>query len=633
MTDPVTSNHQQTLAHPGQVHLHGVLGQALEANRRGRLSHFITGPDSPAIRLFDPACRCCNEAGHWYGEHAGKWLSAAARAAVRSDDAELGANVMAVADYLLSVQEADGYLGTDPPHRRFTVPQPVKPENWNGEPALRTWDVWTHSGLLLGLMEVYRCFGHERHLDAARRIGDLCWRTFCERGLDITTVGNHHGLSATVLIDPAVELYVLTGEPRYLELAERVLAQANANPRLALLERVLAGADPSEIATGKAYQLCWNLLGLAKLYRVTGRAELRQGLERQWQAICEHHLSLGGGPFGGIGQRSREVFNPAFVFDPSAYVETCAISSWIQLNRELLVITGDPRYAEEIERSACNDLLGAQSVDGKDWCYYSYANGRRIHTSYWRCCKSSGALALEELPAIAYASDVHGIVVNLFGPGEATLPLPVTGHVVLRQRTRYPFNGEVHLQLMPDMPARFRLRLRIPAWAKEARLSVAGTRHEHVTPGGYADIDREWRPGDTVTLILPMHPQIHRRVYRNVQTSHAPDSSPVRQQVLYRAWVAFSRGPLVYATGLIDGYKTDEIVRLCEHDPAIELETLPADEDESAACLRLHLDNRAPIDFHPYYGLGGRQDRIWRLTWLGLAPCDNGVGSDDCGVL
>jgi len=307
MDELVTFERRQRLAQPGQVRLGGVLGQALEANRRGRLTHFITGPDSPALKLFDPAQRCNNETGHWYGEHAGKWLSAAARAAVRSDDAELRARVMAVADDLLSVQEADGWLGTDPPHRRFTVPQPARPESWNGEPARRTWDVWTHSCLLLGLIEVHRCFGHGRHLDAARRIGDLCWRTFVERGLDITTCGNHHGLSATVLIDPAAELYALTGEPRYLELAERVLAQADANPRLALLERVLAGADPSEIATGKAYQLCWNLLGLAKLYRVSGRThtQLRRALERQWQAIRDHHLSLGGGPFGGIGQRFR----------------------------------------------------------------------------------------------------------------------------------------------------------------------------------------------------------------------------------------------------------------------------------------------------------------------------------------
>ena len=351
----------QALARPGQVRLDGLLGEALEANRRGRLSTFITGPDSPAIAIFDPAHREHNEEGDWYGEHAGKWLAAAAKAAARSDDADLRGRVLAVADHLLQVQAADGYLGTYAPARRFMVPQPPRPESWNGEPALRTWDIWTHAYLLLGLMEVHRCFGQIRHLDGARRIADLCWRVFCEQGLDITSVGNHHGMSATVLLDPAAALYLETGEPRYLELAERILEQANAQPRLALLDRALAGADPSEIATGKAYQLCWNLVGLARLYRATGREDLRRALDLQWQAIRDHHLSLGGGPFGGIGHRSREVFNPAGVFDPEAYIETCSVLAWIQLNRELLAITGDVRHAEEIERSAYNDLLGAQA--------------------------------------------------------------------------------------------------------------------------------------------------------------------------------------------------------------------------------------------------------------------------------
>jgi len=615
---------------PASVRLSGLLGDALEANRTGRLSHFVTGPESAAIALFDPARRCCNEEGDWYGEHAGKWLVAAAKAAARCGDAALRDRVIAVADHLVSVQEPDGYLGNYAPDRRFMVPQPPKPESWNGEPALRTWDVWTHSYLLLGLIEVHRRFGHARHLDAARRIGDLCWRTFCERGIDITGVGNHHGMSATVLMDPAVDLYELTGEPRYLELAERVLAQADANPRLALLRQALAGADPSEIATGKAYQLCWNLVALAKLHRATGNGTYAHALDLQWRAIRDHHVGLGGGPFGGIGHRSREVFNPAFVFDPGAYVETCSILAWIQLNRELLATTGEARYAEEIERAAYNDLLGAQAPNGEDWCYYSYANGRRIHTNYWRCCKSSGAMALEELPEIAYAADARGVAVHLLGPGEARLALPDGGEVQLRQRTAYPFDGVVRLSVSPAAATHFRVRLRVPAWAEGATLRLPGEAARVVEAGRHAEIERTWSPGDEVVLSLPMRPRVHRRSYRNVQESRAPDGSPVRQQVREDAWVAFTRGPLVYATGLVDGYRTSETVRLPEDDAAVRIEELPAAGD-GAVGLRLHLAERPPIDFQPYYGLGGRQDRSWRITWLALPPSASGAGAGDRG--
>lgn len=72
-----------------QTRVGGLLGAALEANLRGRLSHFIAGPDSPAIVLFGAAHREHNHEGDWYGEHAGKWLYAAAKACARSNDAVL----------------------------------------------------------------------------------------------------------------------------------------------------------------------------------------------------------------------------------------------------------------------------------------------------------------------------------------------------------------------------------------------------------------------------------------------------------------------------------------------------------------------------------------------------------------
>ena len=63
------------------VQLQGLLGEALAANRGGRLFHFIRDETSPAIALFDRARAASNLEGDWYGEHAGKWLVAAAKAA------------------------------------------------------------------------------------------------------------------------------------------------------------------------------------------------------------------------------------------------------------------------------------------------------------------------------------------------------------------------------------------------------------------------------------------------------------------------------------------------------------------------------------------------------------------------
>ena len=610
---PSISNPAQYLAPPGAVTLDGVLGEALAANHHGRLSHFITDETSPAIAIFAPATVAANEGGDWYGEHAGKWLAAAARAAARSGDKALLGRVRRVADWLIEQQDADGYLGNYPAPRRFTTKHPEKPVSWNGEPSLRTWDIWTHAYLTLGLVELWRVTGEGGYLTAARKIGDLVWHTLTEGGLNITDMGNHFGLSATVMLDPALELHFASGEQRYLDLALRIVEQAEGEPHNRLLSQALAGADPSEIATGKAYQLLWNLVGLAKLYRATGDEKYLIAVRNLWTAVRDHHLTLGGGPWGGVAHRSREVFNPAAVFDPDGYVETCSTMAWIQLNRELLGILGEARFAQEIERSAYNDLIGAQAPDGEDWCYYCFPNGRRVHTTYWRCCKSSGAMAIEELPAIAYTTTHDGgVVVNLLGPGEARLNLP-GGAVRVRQETRYPFDGGIDIMVETDSPVEFPLRIRIPDWAEGAQVTVAG--RALVAPAGdYVRLDRRWQSGDRVKLTLPMRPMVHRAAKRNVQESLAPDGSPVAQQVMRYDYLAITRGPLVQATGLIDGYKVSETLRF---DGAPEVE-------ERDGILLLKPKGRAPIPFEPWFSAGGRRDAAWRLTWMPLAPEDIG---------
>ena len=87
-----------------QVRLRGLLGESLEASRRGRLSRFVVDETSPALRLFAPAHRDHNTEGDWYGEHAGKWLIAAARAAARSGDDELRRRVQHCARWLADQQ-------------------------------------------------------------------------------------------------------------------------------------------------------------------------------------------------------------------------------------------------------------------------------------------------------------------------------------------------------------------------------------------------------------------------------------------------------------------------------------------------------------------------------------------------
>jgi DUF1680 family protein len=282
-------------------------------------------------------------------------------------------------------------------------------------------------------------------------------------------------------------------------------------------------------------------------------------------------------------------------------------------------ITGEAVYAEEIERTAYNDLLARRRRTARTGATTAYPNGRRVYTTYWRCCKSSGAMALEELPGAAYALRAgERIDVNLYGEGRAILVLPGAGQVLVQQRTGYPFDGAVNISVSPTVAGRFTLALRLPTWAEGASATVNGEA-AGVADGGWLLLERDWQAGDVVSLILPMHPRLHHKVSQNTQESLAPDGSQVAQQVMRYDYVAITRGPLVYATGLIDGFKTEETLRLPE-DAELKLELAAVPVGSTGPAIRLHLGYRPPLSFSPYFEAGGRVDGSWRLTWMQLAP-------------
>ena len=587
------------LLSPRAVALGGLLGAAVEANRKGRLHHFITDEQSEMIALFSPEARARNREGDWKGEHAGKWLYTAARAAYRTGDAALLANARQVADYLVSVQEPDGYLGTYSPATRMTSDSAYG--------RVKTWDVWVHSYLMLGLLEMHRYWPTPAYLEAVRKIAHLCMDQFGAGRKDITYMGNHFGLSSTVLLEPMVALYGVTADPRYLQFCGTIVGQMEARKELEIVSRSLKGVDASGIGDGKIYQVLWNYVALARLYEATGNADYLKAVRHGWQSVKEDHLTLAGGPWGGIGISNTEMFNARGYFDPNGFVETCSIMSWIHLNRELLRLTGEAVYAEEAEKAIYNALLGAQHPNGHDWNYFIFPNGRRTNTFDWACCKSSGALALEELGPLAYGKREDGIAVHLYSAGRATLTLPAAGHTQITQTTDYPAGERITLAVDPAKAARFPLFLRIPGWAEGARVAVNSTDAGAAAPGTYVRLSRRWKRGDVVTLHLPMRVKLHQKS----QITHEKHTEVVRLD-----YVALTRGPLVYATGLIDGYKRDETVPLPRQNPRQQVVPPATPAGFNGPAVGLSLPGRSPLVFLPYYEAGGREDGAWRITWL-----------------
>jgi len=84
-------------------------------------------------------------------------------------------------------------------------------------------------------------------------------------------------------------------------------------------------------------------------------------------------------------------------------METCATMSWMQLSQYLLELTGDPKYADAMERILWNQVFAEQTIDGDAHHYFTPPNGY-VPKGYFRqpdCCMGSGHRLLSMLPGFA----------------------------------------------------------------------------------------------------------------------------------------------------------------------------------------------------------------------------------------
>jgi DUF1680 family protein len=478
---PVVLPDKVTFAEPNEVSLNGYLGDRVRKNALVRLR---------AVDEDDLLDGYRKRPGRhpWIGEHVGKFLHAATLAAVQTNDPELKAKVRRVAKGLIATQEADGYLGTYLPADR-----------WQLKPGA-DWDVWSHKYNLIGLLTYYRYFGDGQALIAAIRVGDLLDRTFGPGKRSLLQAGTHVGMASTSVLEPMVELYRVTGQPRYLTFAKNIVrtwAEPNGPD---ILRGLLGRDDVAEIANGKAYEMLSNLVGLCELARVTGdRTYLRAALTA-WQSVVERHRY----PTGTASY--FEHFHPGTDLPTDALAnvdETCVTVTWMQLNMELLRLTGDAKFGGEIERSAMNHLAGAQRPDGSAWCYYTSLNGIKPYSPETTCCLSSGPRGMALMPTLAYVKlgEQH-LGINLV---EASRYQGEIGgqRVTVTQGFRWNRFREINVKVDAAKPVRMRLSVRVPEWADRFTAPKVKRR------GGWLDFpERTWKPGETVKVALDFDSRI-----------------------------------------------------------------------------------------------------------------------------
>jgi uncharacterized protein len=470
---------------PDHVHLDGWIGSRMAGSESNRLMKVDVD------RLLE-GYRKRPGRQSWDGEHVGKWLHAATLAWVNTGDPALRKKLDYTVAELSKCQLADGYLGTYLEKDRWTE-----------------WDVWAHKYNLIGLLTYMQYTGNQEPLQVCRRMADLLCNTFGDAPgkKDIIEAGEHVGMAPTSVLEPMVLLYRMTGESRYLDFCKYILRSWEQDNGPHIISRLRELKRVDKVGDAKAYEMLSCLNGALEYYRATGdQPQILEACLNAWQDIVNHRLYLTG------TASYREVFHDDFDLPNTDDVgETCVTVTWLQFNAQLLRLTGEARFAEQLERVVLNQLFGAQQPDCSAWGYYVEMEGQKPYKTSLdgNCCLSSGPRGIALIPTFAVSTDADGLVVNLYESGQFKLRMRDGTAVMLKTETQYPADERIRITVNSSASKEFTLKVRIPAWCRAASFTVARQKMEpHRGSDGYAAIQRLWTPGDQLELIFPMEPRI-----------------------------------------------------------------------------------------------------------------------------
>jgi len=334
-------------------------------------------------------------------------------------------------------------------------------------------------------------------------------------------------------------LYLNTGDRRMLDLAlecadaqlvNELVEKLNQEP---LLDHISKYKNKTIGAHGvKTSQM---IMVMVALYQATGEKKYLTAAENAYRVLDRSSMLVDGCPSAReniAGNTSGETH------------EACTINYSSGTFSYLLQTTGDAKWADRIERVCLNAGLGAVTKDFKQVQYFSSPNQiiaqhvtktgsfPGLYLTFdsgrfnWCCAATVNRIIPSYIGTMWLKGPEGAVVAALYGP--STFSVKACGEdVTLVEKTDFPFSEEIEFTVNAAKPVRFPLWLRIPGWSDGAEIRINGEKQKIETrPATFAKLEREFQPGDKVSLHLPM----------KVKASTWPTNG-----------IALERGPLVYS--------------------------------------------------------------------------------------
>lgn len=446
-----------------------------------------------------------------------------------------------------------------------------------------------------------------------------------------------------------VEMYRTTRDPKYLELAQNLI-----NIR-GLMEN---GTDDNQDripfrqqtqAMGHAVRANYLFAGAADVYAETGDTTLMHTLNLMWNDVVNRKMYITGGCgslYDGVSpdgtsynpndvQKVHQAYGRDYQLPNfTAHNETCANIGNVLWNWRMLQITGKAQYADVMELALYNSVLSGISLSGRDFLYtnplsYSddlpfsqrWSKDRVGYIKLSNCCPPNVVRTISEISDYAYSVSDKGIWFNLYGGNILSTKLKDGSSIKLTQKTNYPWDGKISINIDQAPGKATSMFFRIPGWSKGAVLTVNGeTITTMLSPGNYAEINRNWKTGDKIELNLPMPVTLM-------------EANPLVEET--RNQVAVKRGPVVYcleSADLVKGQKVFNIALSSKNELKPEMIKInnsnimsltgKADvRDEASWKNQLYKEistpkqNAVDIRLIPYYAWGNRR-HVDMETWI-----------------
>jgi len=546
-----------------------------------------------------------------------KLMEAAAWEGGRSGSVDATDRFLTLTDTIAPAQEADGYLSTY--FGRPGQPPRYSDLEWGHE-------LYCYGHMIQAAIARARTGHHDLFVEVARKAADHVCRVFADG--EIERVGGHPEIELGL-----VELARLTGEERYLVQASTFI-ERRGHGTLADTHRGRSYfQDDTPIRqypafTGHAVRALYLAAAAVDVAVETGDEDLLEAIIRQWERTVGRRTYL----TGGMGSHhDGEQFGEDFVLPPDrAYSETCAGIASVMLAWRLLLATGEPRFADLIERTLFNVVATSPAPDGRAFFYANPLHQRvpgavpspdtvskRASSSLrepWfevSCCPTNVARTVASLGAYVATADPSGLQIQQFIASRITTDHEIAGRIQIEIKTDYPREGSVRIEILESGSQPWALALRIPQWAEGARTVVHG-REARVSPG-FAVVEGPFSVGDLIHLHLPVTPR---------WTFPDPRIDAVRH------CVAVEAGPLVMCLESIDmpaGTEIDTIVADVGGDltgttdqaiaPSGSLETDDAAWPYSRSVSSQVDLSGAAFSMHPYHSWGNRGPTTMRV-WI-----------------